>query len=78
MTQIFCSQSSRGPFEAIKRPQLKGADAIFRDRVVAGGGAGEATGAFAIKGSCKLVWSNETAWVRPKTVKYTVEAYAVM
>ena len=68
----------KGPFEAIKRPQLKGADAIFRDRVVAGGGAGEATGAFAIKGSCTLVWSNETAWVRPKTVKYTVEAYAVM
>ena len=69
----------KGRWEGISKPgQLKSADAIIRGRTVTGGAAGETTGAFAVKNACTLVWSNERSWVRPKTVKYTVEAYAVM
>lgn len=69
----------KGRWEEVKKSsQLKSADAIIRDRTVLGGAAGEATGAFAVKNACTLVWSNEKSWVRPKTVKYTVEAFAIM
>jgi len=69
----------KGRWEQVKKSsQLKSADAIIRDRTVLGGAAGEATGAFAVKNACTLVWSNEKSWVRPKTVKYTVEAFAIM
>jgi len=68
----------KGRWEGVqKSSQLKSADAIIRGRTVLGGAAGEATGAFAVKNACTLVWSNESSWVRPKTVKYTVEAFAV-
>ena len=68
----------KGRWEGVqKSAQLKSADAIIRSRTVLGGAAGEATGAFAVKNACTLVWSNESSWVRPKTVKYTVEAFAV-
>ena len=68
----------KGRWEGVqKSAQLKSADAIIRGRTVLGGAAGEATGAFAVKNACTLVWSNESSWVRPKTVKYTVEAFAV-
>ena len=67
----------KGRWEGVqKSAQLKSADAIIRSRTVLGGAAGEATGAFAVKNACTLVWSNESSWVRPKTVKYTVEAFA--
>jgi len=69
----------KGRWEGATKPgQLKSADAIIRDRMVTGGAAGETTGAFVINNACTLVWSNERSWVRPKTVKCTVEAYAVM
>mmetsp|Transcript_32329 Transcript_32329/g.69989 ORF Transcript_32329/g.69989 Transcript_32329/m.69989 type:complete len:603 (+) Transcript_32329:107-1915(+) len=69
----------KGRWEGATKPgQLKSADAIIRDRMVTGGAAGETTGAFVINNACTLVWSNERSWVRPKTVKYTVEAYAVL
>ena len=53
------------------------ADACFRGRHVQGGGGGDVTGAFAKQNACTLVWSNEKSWVRPRTVKWTVEAIAV-
>lgn len=68
----------KGRWEYNSAAKLKDADALFRDRLVKGGGAGEVTGAFAVQGACTLVWNNSKSWVRPKTIKYTVEAYAVM
>ena len=56
----------------------KNADAVFRDRVVVGGGGGEVQGAFAIQNACTLVWSNEHSWVRPRAVKYSIQAFAIM
>ena len=54
------------------------ADACFRGRHVQGGGGGDVTGAFAKQNACTLVWSNERSWIRPRTVKWTVEAIAVV
>jgi hypothetical protein len=50
------------------------ADYIVKDRLVVGGAAGETENAFAIQNSCTLLWCNTKAWVRPKTVRFNVEA----
>ena len=57
---------------------IKTADAVVRERVVLGGGGGEVQGAFAVQNACTLIWSNQQSWVRPRTVKYVVEALAMM
>ena len=53
------------------------ADACLKNRHVQGGGAGEVSGAFAVKNACTLLWSNEMSWVRPRTIKWTVDAVVV-
>lgn len=58
--------------------QLRVADSVMRDRHVKGGGGGEVQGAFAVQNSCTLVWSNEHSWVRPRSIRFIIEAYAVM
>ena len=55
----------------------RSADACLKNRHVQGGGGGEVSGAFAVKNSCTLLWSNEMSWVRPRTIKWTVDAVAV-
>ena len=55
----------------------RGADSCFRHRHVKGGGGGDVSGAFAKQNSCTLVWSNEMSWVRPRTIKWTVDAIAI-
>lgn len=60
------------------KKSFKDADAVFKGRVVVGGGGGEVTGAFARQNSCTIVWSNEHSWVRPRAVKYSIEAFAIM
>lgn len=55
----------------------RNADACLKNRHVQGGGGGEVSGAFAVKNSCTLLWSNEMSWVRPRTIKWTVNAVAV-
>ena len=59
------------------KPKQKAADYLVRDRPVVGGAAGETENAFAIQNACTLLWSNSKAWIRPKTVRYNVEAIAV-
>ena len=54
----------------------RGADACFRHRHVQGGG-GDVSGAFAKQNACTLLWSNEMSWVRPRTIKWTVDALAI-
>ena len=56
----------------------KEADAIIRYRVVVGGGGDEVQGAFAVQNTCTLVFSNEHSWVRPRSIKYSLEAFAIM
>ena len=56
----------------------KGTDAVIRNRLVTGGGGGEVQGAFVVQNACTLVWSNTHSWVRPRTVKYSLEALAIM
>lgn len=65
----------RGQVDARKHKDI---DFITKDRVVISGGAGEVEGAFSIKNTCTLVWSNEHSWVRPRSIKYVVEAFAIM
>lgn len=55
----------------------RNADACLKNRHVQGGGGGEVSGAFAVKNACTLLWSNEMSWVRPRTIKWTVNAVAV-
>lgn len=66
-------------FSILKGPcktaaDCKKADALIRDRHVVGGAGGETENAFAIGRGCTMVWSNQKSWVRPRTVKYTLEA----
>jgi len=58
--------------------KMKEADAVIRNRTVVGGGGGEVQGAFAVQNACTVVWSNEHSWVRPRAIKYTIEAVAIM
>jgi hypothetical protein len=53
------------------------ADALVRNKRVVGGGGGDVEGAFVSQNACTLVFSNTNSWIRPRTVKFTVEAVAV-
>merc|ERR1719491_2953037 len=55
---------------------IRDADAVLKQRLVQGGAGGEVQGAFAVKNACTLVWSNANAWIRPRAIKYTVDAFA--
>eukprot|EP00934_Nitzschia_sp_Nitz4_P005511 Nitzschia sp. Nitz4//scaffold4_size323378//6379//7881//NITZ4_000604-RA/size323378-snap-gene-0.397-mRNA-1//1//CDS//3329553231//5501//frame0 len=49
------------------------ADYLIKDRVITGGAGGETEGAFNTDGACTLLWSNAKSWIRPRTVKYSVD-----
>jgi hypothetical protein len=68
----------KGKIDGRDRNALRNAHALIRQRRVAGGGGGEVQGAFVIQNACTLVYSNEHSWVRPRTIKYEVEAFAVL
>ena len=51
--------------------------ADYTSRTVTGGAAGEMESAFAIQNACTLLWSNESSWVRPRTVKFSIEVVAL-
>jgi hypothetical protein len=61
-----------------KQTKDKNANALIRNRVVLGGGGGEVQNPFILQNTCTLVFSNEHSWIRPRTVKYEVEAFALM
>lgn len=47
---------------------------LIRDRAVVGGAAGELEGVFSDdQTECTLLWSNKHSWIRPRTIKYTLE-----
>lgn len=54
------------------------AEYLIKDRVITGGAAGETEGAFnGDEAACTLVWSNAKSWIRPRTVKYSLEVIAL-
>jgi len=72
-TDVDCMFSIlKGSCETLS--DCKKADALIRDRHVVGGAGGECDNAFAIGRACTAVWSNKKSWIRPRTVKYTLEA----
>lgn len=68
----------KGRIDKNDRYAMKNAHSLLRERRVVGGGGGEAEGAFVIQNACTLVFSNEHSWVRPRTIKYEVEAFAIV
>ena len=67
----------KGKYDKRDKNAMKNAHALIRERRVVGGGGGETEGAFVIQNACTLVFSNAHSWVRPRTVKYEVEAFAI-
>lgn len=53
------------------------ADYIIKDRVITGGAGGESEGAFNVDAACTLLWSNAKSWVRPRTVKYSIDVISL-
>jgi hypothetical protein len=55
--------------------ERRNADTIIANRLVKGGAGGEIdANAFSIQRSCTVVWSNQHSWIRPRTIKYVLEA----
>jgi hypothetical protein len=59
------------------KSQRRNADTYIKDRMVKSGAGGEVDDAFSIGRACTLIWSNEHSWIRPRTVKYTIDAIVV-
>jgi len=53
------------------------ADYLIKDRVITGGAGGETEGAFNIDSACTILWSNTKSWIRPRTVKYSLDIIAL-
>ena len=68
----------KGRLDNREKNAIKNAHSLVRERRVIGGGGGEVEGAFVIQNACTFVFSNEHSWVRPRTIKYEVEAYAIL
>ena len=64
--------------EKLSRARRHTIDTVLKDTHVISGGAGEVQGAFAIQNACTLIWSNEKSWIRPKTIKFYLQAYAIL
>ena len=65
----------KGKYDDTKKRD--GADYLIKQRTVRGGAGGEVSGAFAVQNACTLVWSNKRSWIRPRAVKFSVEASAI-
>ncbi len=68
----------KGRLDNREKNAIKNAHSLVRERRVIGGGGGEVEGAFVIQNACTFVFSNEHSWVRPRTIKYEVEAFAIL
>ena len=53
------------------------ADYLIKDRVITGGAGGETEGAFNSDSACTVLWSNAKSWIRPRTVKYSLDIIAL-
>jgi len=50
-----------------------GATHLIKDRAVTGGAAGELEGLFTDQNACTIMWSNVKSWIKPRTVKFSLE-----
>lgn len=50
---------------------------LVKDRVITGGAGGETEGAFNLDSACTILWSNSKSWIRPRTVKYSVDVISL-
>ena len=50
---------------------------LIQGRVVQGGAAGDLDNAFFYQDTCTLLWSNSKSWVRPRTVRYSIQAVSI-
>ena len=50
---------------------------LIKDRTIKGGAGGETEGCFSLDNGCTLLWSNARSWIRPRTVKYTVDVLSL-
>jgi hypothetical protein len=48
-------------------------DCLICHRRIVHGAEGETDHAFAFQRSCIIVWDNKHSWIRPKTLKYTLD-----
>jgi len=65
----------KGKFKEGKK--LEPRDYLIEPRTVFGGAGGELMGAFSIQSACTLQWSNKKSWVRPRAIKFTMDAFAI-
>jgi hypothetical protein len=61
--------------ECTTKAERRSAGTILPNRLVKSGAGGDVDeNAFSIGRSCTMVWSNEHSWIRPRTIKYILEA----
>lgn len=53
------------------------AEYLIKDRTIKSGAGGETEGCFSLDNACTLLWSNARSWIRPRTVKYSVDVVAL-
>jgi len=71
----ICFNIAKGKCET-KAEQTK-ASYLVKDRIITGGAGGETELAFTTDHACTIIWSNEKSWIRPRTVKYSVEVVSL-
>jgi hypothetical protein len=58
--------------------ERKNGDYLIKERLIIGGAGGDTEGAFNNSDyACTLVWTNEKSWIRPRTIKYSVDVVAL-
>lgn len=50
---------------------------LIKDRTIKGGAGGETEGCFSLDNACTLLWSNARSWIRPRTVKYSIDVVSL-
>jgi len=53
------------------------AKTLIDKRMVKGGGAGDVEKTFVVDKACTLLFCNTHSWIRPRTIKFTLQAYAI-
>lgn len=77
LTVNFSAFQGRCESKEERKKAIASNRALIEDRVVNGGAAGELDNAFFYQNSCTLLWSNLKSWVRPRTIRYTVQAVSI-
>jgi hypothetical protein len=63
--------------KCVTKAEQKRAEALLKERSVKSGGEGEIENAFDYQRSCTVLWSNIHSWIRPRTIRYSLEAVVI-